>query len=137
MVCIAAWVDCAGNLLKIGGSDYHATGALEETDLGDIPIPSGAMLQFLTTAQPVWLSALRIILEEFAQSDLESIISVSACWKGDVSIRRTDREVMLILSSLLMEEECTLVQSEALRLGLSHSVVFEQGFERCAVARKL
>lgn len=121
----------------MGGSDYHATGALEETDLGGIPLPSGAMLQFFTAAQPIWLSALRVILEGFAESDIDSIISVSACWKGDVTIRRTDREVILILSSCLMEEECTLVKNEALRLGLSHSVVFEQGFECCAVSRQL
>lgn len=134
---ITAWVECAGNLLKVGGSDYHATGALEETDLGGISLPHGAMLQFLTTAQPIWLSALRVILEEFAKSDIESLILVSSCWKGNVAIRRTDREVMLILSPLLMEEECTLVQSEALGLGLSHSVVLEQGFECCAVSRSL
>lgn len=132
-----AWVDCAGNLLKVGGSDYHATGALEETDLGDIPLPSGAMLQFLTTAQSVWSFALRVILEEFSEADLESLMSVSACWKGDVTIRRTDREVTLILSSLLMEDERTLVQAEGVRLGLSHSVVFEQGFECCAVSKQL
>jgi hypothetical protein len=128
-------VDCAGNLLKVGGSDYHARGAVDETDLGGITLPSGAMLQFFTTAQPIWLSALRVILEQFAESDVESI--VSSCWKGDVIIRKTDREVILILSPLLMEEERTLVQSEALRLGLSHSVVFEQGFERCAVSRQI
>ena len=93
------------------------------------------MLQFFTTALPIWLSALRVILEQFAESDVESI--VSSCWKGDVIIRKTDREVILILSPLLMEEERTLVQSEALRLGLSHSVVFEQGFERCAVSRQI
>ncbi|KAG0576469.1 hypothetical protein KC19_5G082600 [Ceratodon purpureus] len=132
-----AWVDCAGNLLKVGGSDYHATGAVEETDLGGINLPSGAMLQFLTTAQPIWLSALRVILEQFAESDVESMISISSCWKGDVTIRKTDRELILILSPLLMEEERMLVQSEALRLGLSHSVVCEQGFECSAVSRQM
>ena len=135
MFGITAWVDCAGNLLKVGGSDYHATGAVEETDLGGITLPSGAMLQFLTTAQPIWLSALRVILEQFAESDIESMVSISPYWKGDVAIRKADREVILILSALLMEEERTFVASEALRLGLSHSLVFEQGFECCAVSR--
>lgn len=90
-----------------------------------------------TTAQPIWLSALRSILEEFAKSDLDSISSVSACWKGDITIRMADREVVLILSNLLIEDECTYVRSEALRLGLSHSVVFEQGYECSAVSRQL
>lgn len=85
----------------------------------------------------MWQSALRAILEQFAESDVESMISISSSWKGDVTIKKTDREVILILSPLLMEEERTLVQSEALRLGLLHSVVFEQDFECCAVSRQI
>ncbi|XP_024377329.1 uncharacterized protein [Physcomitrium patens] len=133
-----AWVTCAGNLLKVGGSDYHASGAVEETDVGGIALPAGTMLQFLTTAQPIWISALRVILEEFAQSDLETVLSASLSWKGDITIRKLEKEVLLILSPLLDgEEERALVQNEALRLGLSHSIVREQGFDCCAVSRQL
>lgn len=122
----------------MGGSDYHASGAVEETDVGGIALPAGTMLQFLTTAQPIWISALRVILEEFAQSDLETVLSASLSWKGDITIRKLEKEVLLILSPLLDgEEERALVQNEALRLGLSHSIVREQGFDCCAVSRQL
>ena len=64
------------------------------------------MLQFFTT----WLFALRVILELIAESDIESMVSRSPRWKGDVAIRKADGEVILILSALLMEEERRLLK---------------------------
>ena len=37
-------------------------------------------------------------------------MSRSPRWKGDVAIRKADREVILILSALLMEEERRLLK---------------------------
>jgi hypothetical protein len=139
-ICMTVWVGWAeaGNLLKLGGSDYHATGTLEETELGSITIPTGVMLQFLTTALPIWLSALRVIIEDFAENN-RTVHSdrVSEPWKGDIIIRKSDREVSLILSPLLTEDEKSLVQREAMRLGLSCTLVSEEGCECIAVNKRV
>lgn len=139
-ICMTVWVSRAdaGNFLKLGGSDYHATGTLEETELGSITIPTGAMLQFLTIALPIWLSALRVILEDFAENNrIVHSDRVSEPSKGDIIIRKSDREVSLILSPLLTEDEKSLVQREAMRLGLSCTLVSEEGCECIAVNKQV
>lgn len=130
-----AWAD-AYNLVKVGGSDYHATGTLEETDIGGISVPTGAMLQFLQVAQSIWKSALQILVQDFAEGLLDTAGDTpQESWKGDLAVREADGKLNLIFSPFLTEEERTLVQTEATNLDLSHTVVLEQGFVCIAISK--
>ncbi len=129
----AEWAT-AYELVKVGGSDFHGRGTLDEIDIGGTSIPALAMLQFLTVAQPIWSSALRLIVQEFAEST--SVHDMDhEYWKGDIFVREVEGRFCLVFSAWLTDEEKCVVQNEARTLGLMHEITLEQGFECISVIK--
>lgn len=60
MVC-TAFSDLADtyDLLKLGGSDYHARGGTSESALGSVSLPVVAVHEFLKVARPIWCGAIK------------------------------------------------------------------------------
>jgi len=129
----AEWAT-AYELMKLGGSDFHGRGTIDEIDIGGTSIPALAMLQFLTVAQPIWSSALCLIVQEFAEST--SVHDMDhEYWKGDIFVREVEGRFCLVFSAWLTDEEKSAVQNEARTLGLMHEVTLEQGFECISVIK--
>ncbi len=129
----AEWAT-AYELMKLGGSDFHGRGTIDEIDIGGTSIPALAMLQFLTVAQPIWSSALRLIVQEFAESTSAHDMD-HEYWKGDIFVREVEGRFCLVFSAWLTDEEKSVVQNEARTLGLMHEVTLEQGFECISVIK--
>lgn len=134
----------AYGLVKLGGSDYHARGTFEETDLGGVALPHLAVHEFLKIATPIWSSAVDRILAEFAKHTIgiRDISSANELRKGDTSVtyhepRSTDQlhQACLTLSAWLSDEERKLVKLTACKLGLAHSLVNLEGREAVVVSR--
>lgn len=72
--CCAAYSDLADTygLLKIGGSDYHARGGHNESELGSVNLPVQVLHDFLKVARPIWCNAIREILECYAEEPSDS-----------------------------------------------------------------
>lgn len=55
-------------LLKVGGSDFHGTGAADEREPGKIPFQPAAFEKLLLAAKPIWEEALRSQVRAFVES---------------------------------------------------------------------
>ncbi|KAG6544631.1 hypothetical protein Mapa_013936 [Marchantia paleacea] len=140
----------ACNLAKIGGSDFHARGDPEETDLGAIALPAGALHEFLKLADPVWSSAVEHILQDFAEGTLEGIgkdnescfMEKVEMWKGDICVTNIhlpgeEEEVMCLrLSPWLSKEERQMLDKVASRFGLRSTLLEDEDHTALAVYRQ-
>ncbi|OAY46572.1 5'-3' exoribonuclease isoform X2 [Manihot esculenta] len=66
---LAVYSDLADvyDLLKLGGSDFHGRVRNSESELGSVNLPVLALHEFLKVARPIWCSAIRNILEKYAE----------------------------------------------------------------------
>ncbi|XP_002976226.2 uncharacterized protein LOC9646529 [Selaginella moellendorffii] len=106
----------AYHLVKLGGSDFHGTGAADETDLGNVEVPAKALHEFLRAGDPVWLDSVMSILSSFAAGTI-TVQSPDCDRKeaksnrntldlsGDAELRVVSNGTALKLSSWLSEEE--------------------------------
>lgn len=134
--------------MKLGGSDYHARGTHDETDLGGVALPPLVVNEFLKIAKPIWSSAVDSILAEFASHTLERTtagcagIYTEELRKGDTWLTydtppgtdRTD-QASLTLSPWLSGEERSVVEGMAAKLGLMHTLRSVEGREALVVFR--
>lgn len=73
MVC-TAFSDLADtyDLLKLGGSDYHARGGTSESALGSVSLPVVAVHEFLKVARPIWCGAIKNTVDRYVSDPTES-----------------------------------------------------------------
>ncbi|KAJ7535945.1 hypothetical protein O6H91_12G051400 [Diphasiastrum complanatum] len=127
------------NLLKLGGSDYHGTGAPNEVDLGKVLLPAKVFCEFLKLAQPIWSAALKSMVHDYANSSIsqqsasmiiEELSSHTAHFcsrKSSLSCGcvSTDKNSgihgILKFSQWLRKEDRELLMAEASNLGLKYS----------------
>ena len=60
------------DLLKLGGSDYHARGGTSESALGSVSLPVVALHEFLKVARPIWCGAIKNTVEQYVNDPTES-----------------------------------------------------------------
>lgn len=122
----------AYQLVKLGGSDYHARGDPDETGLGKVQLPLLTIHEFLNKAEPIWCFAIKEILHNFAEetfqfnSDKVVGLKYFSCepenFKGDISIGYRQEGAMqrfsLRFSAWLTEEERLIVEDAAAQLKL-------------------
>lgn len=60
------------DLLKLGGSDYHARGGTSESALGSVSLPVVAIHEFLKVARPIWCGAIRNTVDRYMSDPTES-----------------------------------------------------------------
>lgn len=73
MLC-TAFSDLADtyDLLKLGGSDYHARGGTSESALGSVSLPVVAVHEFLKVARPIWCGAIKNTVDRYVSDPTES-----------------------------------------------------------------
>uniref|UniRef100_A0A5B6ZSU8 Polymerase/histidinol phosphatase N-terminal domain-containing protein n=1 Tax=Davidia involucrata TaxID=16924 RepID=A0A5B6ZSU8_DAVIN len=131
---LAAYSDLADayNLVKLGGSDYHGRGGHSESDLGSVNLSVLAVHEFLKVARPIWFSAIRDILENYAEDpselNLERIMKFgkTKICKGSSPFSCRNNLIDLYLSSWLTTEERHNTEFDAIKLKLSR-VSINQG----------
>lgn len=71
---LAAFSDLADtyDLLKLGGSDYHARGGTSESALGSVSLPVVALHEFLKVARPIWCGAIKNTVDQYVNDPTES-----------------------------------------------------------------
>ncbi|PHU03066.1 hypothetical protein BC332_28317 [Capsicum chinense] len=78
---VAAYSDLADayDLLKLGGSDFHGRGGKQESEVGSVSLPVLAVHEFLKVARPIWVRAIKEILENYikypSETNLQLIMS--------------------------------------------------------------
>ncbi|KAM3202619.1 5'-3' exoribonuclease isoform X3 [Capsicum chacoense] len=78
---VAAYSDLADayDLLKLGGSDFHGRGGKQESEVGSVSLPMLAVHEFLKVARPIWVRAIKEILENYikypSETNLQLIMS--------------------------------------------------------------
>ncbi|KAF5781610.1 putative phosphoribosyl 1,2-cyclic phosphate 1,2-diphosphodiesterase [Helianthus annuus] len=124
---LAAFSDLADtyDLLKLGGSDYHARGGSSESALGSVSLPMVAVHEFLKVARPIWCGAIKKTVDQYitepTESNLEHILryaKIKVVKGGGVS-SITTRNVEIIhecLSQWLTNEEQKSCDFEAVTL---------------------
>ncbi|KAJ0734226.1 putative phosphoribosyl 1,2-cyclic phosphate 1,2-diphosphodiesterase [Helianthus annuus] len=124
---LAAFSDLADtyDLLKLGGSDYHARGGSSESALGSVSLPMVAVHEFLKVARPIWCGAIKKTVDRYitepTESNLEHILryaKIKVVKGGGVSTITT-RNVEIIhecLSQWLTNEEQKSCDFEAVTL---------------------
>ncbi|MFS7985708.1 putative phosphoribosyl 1,2-cyclic phosphate 1,2-diphosphodiesterase [Helianthus anomalus] len=124
---LAAFSDLADtyDLLKLGGSDYHARGGSSESALGSVSLPMVAVHEFLKVARPIWCGAIKKTVDRYitepTESNLEHILryaKIKVVKGGGVS-SITTRNVEIIhecLSQWLTNEEQKSCDFEAVTL---------------------
>ncbi|KAM0063913.1 putative phosphoribosyl 1,2-cyclic phosphate 1,2-diphosphodiesterase [Helianthus debilis subsp. tardiflorus] len=124
---LAAFSDLADtyDLLKLGGSDYHARGGSSESALGSVSLPMVAVHEFLKVARPIWCGAIKKTVDRYitepTESNLEHILryaKIKVVKGGGVS-SITTRNVEIIhecLSQWLTNEEQKSFDFEAVTL---------------------
>ncbi|XWS54488.1 hypothetical protein CRYUN_Cryun10bG0093900 [Craigia yunnanensis] len=125
---LAAYSDLADtyDLLKLGGSDYHARGGHGESELGSVNLPVLVLHDFLKVARPIWCSAIKDILESYAEEPSDSnlariaIFGRMGSFKGSSPLSCGRDLIDRCLSLWLTTEERQNAEFEAIRLKLSH-----------------
>ncbi|KAI3770215.1 hypothetical protein L6452_01340 [Arctium lappa] len=132
---LAAFSDLADSydLLKLGGSDYHARGGNSESALGSVSLPVVAVHEFLKVARPIWCGAIKNTVDRYlsdpTDSNLEHILRYARTKlaKSGVSVPfptiAHSHSIELIgqcLSQWLTNEEQKNTDFEAIRLKLPY-----------------
>lgn len=122
---LAVYSDLADayGLVKLGGSDYHGRGSHGESDLGSVSLPVVIVNDFLKLARPIWCSAIKDLLESYADQPSDLYLKQIMKFKGIFKTYKTDSAKDLIdacLSLWLSKEERQNAEFEAIRLKLSH-----------------
>eukprot|EP00250_Pteridium_aquilinum_P013785 c21572_g1_i1 orf=285-1973(+) len=138
----------AYELLKLGGSDFHGRGDPDETKLGKVVLPLLAIREFLQVAEPIWIAAVKELLQNFAeeifQINAEHIAGLKyftgrESLKGGIalgySLGKEQFRASLRLSPWLTEEDRQAVQEAASQLKLNMEVEAEEGKATCIVSR--
>lgn len=137
-------------LLKLGGSDFHGRGDPDETKLGKVLLPSLAIREFLQVAEPIWRSAVKELLQNFAEESFqittEKVTGIKyftglESLKGDLvldyAVEKEQCRAFLRLSSWLTEEDRQTVQEAVSQLKLKIEIVAEEGKTTCIVSRQI
>ncbi|KAI7742588.1 hypothetical protein M8C21_011622 [Ambrosia artemisiifolia] len=122
---LAAFSDLADtyDLLKLGGSDYHARGGSSESALGSVSLPMVAVHEFLKVARPIWCGAIKKTVDRYVteptESNLEHILRYAKIKvvKGGAVSSITTRNIEIIhecLSQWLTNEEQKSFDFEAI-----------------------
>ncbi|KAL6867685.1 hypothetical protein ACP4OV_015709 [Aristida adscensionis] len=113
-------------LLKLGGSDFHARGGKDESDIGTVKLAITTLCSFLKIARPIWSSAMKDILLKFTEepsaANLGKIVKFGRLTNFD-SFSPTCSEIDVInlcLSSWLSYNEMEDVEIEEVRLKLAN-----------------
>lgn len=120
-------------LVKLGGSDYHAKGGRHESDLGSVHLPILAVHEFLKVARPIWCSAIKNILDSYAEdpSDMKldqiTRFGKTKVLKGGVPFSCGKDLIDLCLSSWLTSEEMQNAEFEAIKSKLTHNAIIRNG----------
>lgn len=130
IIVSAAFSDLADSydLLKLGGSDYHARGGNSESALGSVSLPVVAVHEFLKVARPIWCGAIKNTVDRYlsdpTDSNLDHILRYA---KSGISVPFPtidhSHSIELIgqcLSQWLTNEEQKITEFEAIRLKLSY-----------------
>lgn len=123
MLC-TAFSDLADtyDLLKLGGSDYHARGGNSESGLGSVSLPVVAVHEFLKVARPIWCGAIKNTVDRYVSDPTESNLQLilkyakNKLTKGGVS-HLNHNNVQLIrhcLSQWLTDDEQKSANFEAI-----------------------
>lgn len=74
IIASAAFSDLADSydLLKLGGSDYHARGGNSESALGSVSLPVVAVHEFLKVARPIWCGAIKNTVDRYLSDPTDS-----------------------------------------------------------------
>ncbi|KAD3067285.1 hypothetical protein R6Q59_018638 [Mikania micrantha] len=112
---LAAFSDLADtyDLLKLGGSDYHARGGSSESALGSVSLPVVAVHEFLKVARPIWCGSIKNTVDRYVTdptpSNLDHILRYSkiklAKGGGCSSITHNIQLIHECLSQWLTNEE--------------------------------
>ncbi|GAB4853220.1 hypothetical protein Ancab_017408 [Ancistrocladus abbreviatus] len=121
---LAVYSDLADayGLVKLGGSDYHGRGGHNESPLGSVSLPVLATHDFLKVARPIWCTAIREILERYAEDpSVSNLEQITRFQKTRVSKETTGKDLInLCLSSWLTKEEVQTTEFHATVSKLSH-----------------
>ncbi|KAF7803705.1 Protein trpH [Senna tora] len=134
---LAAYSDLADSygLLKLGGSDFHGKGERNESELGSVNLPVVGLHDFLKVARPIWCSAIREILEIYAEEpsdfNLARIMRFARTriLKGSSSLSCGKDLIDHCLPLWLTREEMENAEFEAIKLKLYNTSVSEGGIQ--------
>ncbi|KAF5731938.1 hypothetical protein HS088_TW18G00625 [Tripterygium wilfordii] len=134
---LAAYSELADayGLLKLGGSDYHGRGGHGESELGSVNLPTLVLHDFLKVARPIWYSAIRGILENYAEEPSDSNLACvtrfgrSRIFKGSSPLSCGKDLIDRCLSLWLTNEERQSAEFEAIKLKLSHVTINHGGIQ--------
>ncbi|KAH7387365.1 hypothetical protein KP509_16G019600 [Ceratopteris richardii] len=137
-------------ILKLGGSDFHGRGDPDETKLGKVALPLLAIRDFLEVAEPIWMSAVKELLNCFAEEkfyiDSERLTGTKfftgpESIRGDVSLGHiVDNErskAFLRLSTWLTEENRQALQDVVSKLQLDFQIVTQDEKIFCIVSKEI
>ncbi|KAJ9561241.1 hypothetical protein OSB04_006401 [Centaurea solstitialis] len=120
---LAAFSDLADtyDLLKLGGSDYHARGGNSESALGSVSLPVVAVHEFLKVARPIWCGAIKNTVDRYlsdpTDSNLDHIMRYARTTKTP---SHSIDHIGNCLSQWLTNEEQKNTDFEAIRLKLPY-----------------
>ncbi|KAK0589946.1 hypothetical protein LWI29_020478 [Acer saccharum] len=134
---LAAYSDLADahGLLKLGGSDFHGRGGHGESELGSVNLPVLILNDFLKVARPVWCSAIKDILQSYAEepSDL-NLLRITRFGRARIfkpscplSCGKDLIDHCLSLWLTIEERQSSTNEFEAMRLKLSHVSINQGG----------
>ncbi|KAL5790014.1 hypothetical protein ACOSQ2_004902 [Xanthoceras sorbifolium] len=131
---LAAYSDLADahGLLKLGGSDFHGRGGHGESELGSVKLPVLILNDFLKVARPIWCSAIKDILQSYAEEPSDSNLSRitrlgrARIFKANYPLICGKELIDHCLSLWLTTEEKQSAEFEAMKLKLS-DVSINQG----------
>ncbi|CAI9104006.1 OLC1v1002608C1 [Oldenlandia corymbosa var. corymbosa] len=134
---LAVYSDLADEygLVKLGGSDYHARGGANESDLGSVSLPISCVYEFLEVARPVWfkamISILEIYLKDPSDANLQLIIKFgNTQFRKSISALATPNDLINhCLSTWFTKEERSNPELESIKLKLSCISVHHAGPE--------
>nr|XP_043621262.1 5'-3' exoribonuclease [Erigeron canadensis] len=121
---LAAFSDLADayNLLKLGGSDYHARGGSSESALGSVSLPVVAVHEFLKVARPIWCAAIKKTVDRYVNDPTESNLDLILKYaktklakNGVLSITNNIELIHECLSQWLTNEEQNALDFEAIK----------------------
>lgn len=120
---LAAFSDLADSydLLKLGGSDYHARGGSSESALGSVSLPVVAVHEFLKLARPIWCGAIKNTVDRYVndptESNLAQIMKYSKIKLAKSGVSSVTQNIELIhecLSQWLTNDEQKKVEFEGI-----------------------
>ncbi|KAM7251442.1 hypothetical protein ACFE04_023325 [Oxalis oulophora] len=112
-------------LLKIGGSDYHAKGGHNESELGSVNLPVTVLQDFLNVARPIWCRAIKHNLRSYVEDPTDTNLAIftrfgkNRILKGISSLKSGIDLMDRCLSLWLTNEEREDAEFESIRLKLA------------------